>query len=105
MPALIAILVNALRILFMSRLGVMIAGALAWFGLSWGTQKVAIQPAIDTLSSYMNFGAGGGSFASAAIAYMGVLHFDTAVSMIISAFATRNGVKAARAVLLRRSGG
>ena len=104
MPALIAILVNALRILFMSRIGLIIVSALAWLGLSFGTKKVAIQPAIDALTSYMNFG-GGGSLAAAAIAYMGVLRFDTAVSMIISAYLTRNGVKAARVVLLRRSGG
>lgn len=102
MHVIIGWLVNALRTLFASRLGAWFAGALAWLGLSFGVQKVAVEPAIDQLRGYMDGLGGAGQLAADAVAWAGVMNFDIAVTMLMSAIAIRRGIAAGRVFLKRR---
>lgn len=104
MPILIGWLLTGLRVLFASRMGLWIAGALAWLGVSLGSSKLLIEPAIDQLRAYMTAGMSGGNLGADAIAWAGVLNFDVAVTMIISAYVTRQGVQAGRLFLQKRLG-
>lgn len=102
MHVLIGWIVNAFRVLFASRLGAWVAGALAWLGLSFGVQKVAVEPAIEQLRGYMDSLGGSGELAADALAWAGVMNFDIAVTMLISAVAIRRGISAGRVFLKRR---
>lgn len=102
MPAVIAFLVNAFRVIFASQLGRWIVSALVFMGISYGTQKVLIAPAISQLTTMMN-GGPAGSFGAAALNWMGVLRFDQAVSMLAAAVTTKMGVQNARMMLTKRA--
>lgn len=102
MHVIIGWLVNAFRTLFASRLGAWVAGALGWLGLSFGVQKVAVEPAIDQLRGYMDSLGGAGQVAADAVAWAGVMQFDIAVTMLISAIVIRRGISAGRVFLQRR---
>jgi TRAP-type C4-dicarboxylate transport system permease small subunit len=94
----IAFLVNALRVTFGTQLGRWIVSAMVFLGISYGTHKIVVTPAITALTGYVQSG-GSGQFISYALAWVGVLWFDKATSMIISAVVTRAGIRAASTVL------
>jgi len=99
---LVAMLMNALRKLFGSRMGTWVAAAMAWLGLSFGSYKVAIEPTLDVMRGYMQSGAGG-ELGAVATAYMGVMKFDVAVSMLISYVVIKQGVSGAKVFLQKRT--
>jgi len=102
MGKLIAVFMNALRKLFGSRMGTWVASAMAWLGLSFGSYQIAIDPMLDAIRAHMQSG-GGGEYGSVAVAYMGVMKFDVAVSMAISYVAIRQGVASAKLFLTKRT--
>jgi hypothetical protein len=102
MPVFIAALVDALLWLFKSRLGLILVSAFAWLGIQFGVQHLVVAPALDTLRSLASGGAGGGSFASEAYNWLGVLNFDRALSMVISAVTTKYAVTGAKLFLQKR---
>jgi hypothetical protein len=107
MPVVVAWIVNALRILFLSRVGLWIASALAWLGINWGSVKLVIEPAANLLKGYINGlgSGGGGEFAATAMQYAGLLNLDRAVTMIVSAYITKHAVMQGRLFLFRKGVG
>jgi hypothetical protein len=102
MPWLVAIIIQALVWVFRSRIGLFILSALAWLGLTYGTQKVVVQPAIEALQGYLTGMGSSSGLGAAAFAWVGVLKFDVACTMMISAITTKLGVGAAKVVLMRK---
>lgn len=91
----IAAIVAAIGRLAATRIGMWLLSALAFMGLAWTTQTVAIEPAISQVASHM--GGVSGDLAQ----WMGVLRLDSYVSIVLSAF-TVGTVK--RAILAKRGG-
>lgn len=105
MPFLVPLLsglVSGLAWVFRSRLGTWIAGALAWFGLSWATHEFAVEPWIDNMTQYTQGGAGGGEWGAVLVAYLGIMKFDQACTMIASAVAAKFAIGMAKAFLVKR---
>jgi hypothetical protein len=100
MPAIIAALVSALRIMFMAKMGLMAVKLLAFLGLQFVTHKYAIGPLLSQLTAYATAaGSAGGDFGANLVAWMGVLNFDRAISMVISAYSTRATIMQAKTFL------
>lgn len=91
----IAGLVAAIGRMAATRIGQWVLSALAFLGLAWTTQTVAIEPAISQVASSM--GGVSGDLAQ----WMGVMRLDSYVSIVLSAF-TVGTVK--RAILAKRGG-
>lgn len=98
-----AFVINLLRILLMAKLGAMIASILLFFGLVWGTNKFAIGPAFDFLQNHMASLSGvGGEYGAVMFAWLGVLRFDQAVTMVLSAYTAAWTIKSAKVFLMRQ---
>ena len=104
MPVLIAVLLTGLRYLFLSRIGLFIATALVWLGVNFITMKVVIEPAIAMLQSFAQGGGGSGAgeYWTIATQWAGVLNFDRALSMVVSAYVTHKALSASRLFLAKR---
>lgn len=98
MPVLVALLANAFRIMLFSQAGRIIVGILSFFGLQWATHKFAIGPAVAWFQSQMGSGPVG-EFGATALAWMGVLRFDQAISMLLSAWGVRVAIDGAKGFL------
>lgn len=100
-----AAIVGGITYMYKTKLGLFIMGALIWLGINFATIKIIIDPAISLLRGYASSGMGGGEFANAAIAWMGVLNFDRAITMIISAVAAKHAVMQGRLFLFKKGFG
>lgn len=91
--------------LFKTRLGLFIATAMVWMGINFTTINLLIDPAIELLrGATQSAGSGGtGQFAAAASGYLGILQFDRAITMLISAVATKHLLLKGRLFLFRRA--
>lgn len=109
MPAVIGWIISGvasgLMWLFKNRLGQMLTGILVWFGVSMASYKLGVEPFIEQVESMAQSGGGGGQFAATAMAWLGVLKFDVALTMIISAVAAKHAVNAGRVFFKRRAAG
>ncbi|WP_434989693.1 DUF2523 domain-containing protein [Xanthomonas melonis] len=106
MPWLIAQLVAGLAWLFKSRIGLWIMTALVWLGINFGTIKMVVEPAIDLLKGYAEgMGNGNGQLGADAMAWFGVLQFDKALTMVISAVAAKHAIMQGRLFLFKRGFG
>lgn len=103
MPFLISQLVSGLAWMFRSRLGTWAAGAMAWMGIAWATHEFAVEPWIENLKEHTQSGIPGGEWGAVLVAYLGLMKFDEACTMIASAVAAKFAVNAARAVLVKRT--
>jgi hypothetical protein len=103
MPIFIAALLDGLEWLFSTRLGLWIVQAFAFVGLSFGTQHLIVAPALSQLQTLATSGMGSTTFSGLALQWMGVLNFDKALSMIVSAVTTKYAVTAGRLFLQKRS--
>ena len=108
MPALLGWIISgitsAVMWLFKNRIGQIITAILVWAGVSIASYEFGIDPFIDALRDYAQGGAGGGEYATWALQWMGLLQFDKALTMIISAVAAHHTMNAGRAFLKRRAG-
>jgi hypothetical protein len=95
-------IMSALVWVFKNRIGLFIAQALLWAGLTYGTTKMVMGPTISLLEGYMQSGGGGGDIGAAITNWMGVLKFDIAVTMIISAYVAKQSFNAAKVALHKR---
>ncbi|CAD7716636.1 hypothetical protein LMG31884_22630 [Xanthomonas hydrangeae] len=106
MPFLIAQLVTALAWLFKSRIGLWIMTAFVWLGINFGTIKMVVEPAIDLLTGYaQSMGSGNGELGATALAWFGVMQFDKALTMVISAVAAKHAIMQGRLFLFKRGFG
>lgn len=106
MPLLVGWLLNGLRVLFASRIGLWIATAAVWLGITAATQTVLVAPALNQLFTYVDsFNAGNatGAIGTAALQWMGVLKFDIFITMIAGAITTKHAVGATKLFLKRRA--
>ncbi|MGJ4801775.1 DUF2523 family protein [Luteimonas sp. SDU82] len=103
--AVVAGVVSGITYMFKTKLGLFIMGAMVWLGINFATIKIIIEPAIDLLLGYAEGGMGGGQFAGPAIAWMGVLNFDKAITMVISAIVSKHAVMQGRLFLFKRGFG
>lgn len=106
MPALVGWIISgitsAVMWLFKNRIGQILASILGWFGVSLATYKLGVEPFIEMLEDLANSGLGGGEYAAVALQWMGLLNFDKALTMVISAVAAKHAVNAGR-VFFRKS--
>ena len=91
MVAFLAVALTALRWLLFSRGGFLIMAAFTWLGINFATVNLIIQPTIQALENFAGGGggAGGGEYYDIAKQWAGVLNFDKALTMVISAYTTR----------------
>lgn len=97
--------VQAVMWLAKSRLGLVIATAFAWLGINFATVKIILEPAIDFLTDSASAGYGGGEFGAVATQWMGLLQFDRALTMIISAVVAKHAIMSGRLFLFKRGFG
>lgn len=105
MPAIIAALLQGLRWLLMSRLGLFIVTALTWLGINLSTVNLILEPTMELLENFAQGQGGGGEYFAIAQQWGGVLHFDDALTMVISAYVTKQVVMQGRLFLFRRGVG
>lgn len=89
-------LLVAIGSLMKSRLGMFILAAFMWLGINFTTIKIIIEPALDVLTGLAETAGTGGSGSAVAMAaaqYMGIMKFDLAITMVISAIVSRNLVQ------------
>jgi len=103
--AIVAGVVSGITYMFKTKLGLFIMLAMVWLGINFGTIKIVIDPAISLLRGYATSGMGGGEYADAAIAWMGVLRFDKAITMIISAIVSKHVITQGRLFLFKKGFG
>lgn len=100
-PALVAALMTVLRVLLIAKIGSIIVAALAFFGFTWAVNKWGIDPAMNALDNYVGqLGSTGGTMASA-MQWAGVLQFDVAISVLISAYTVKWTLTSARVFLMK----
>jgi hypothetical protein len=98
MGAVLALLTNMLRVMLFMHAGKIIVGILGFFGLEYITYHYGIAPALAWISDLMTTGPGG-EFGAACIAWMGVMQFDRAVTMLLSAWGIAQTIKSAKSFL------
>lgn len=87
-----------------SKGGQWVAAVLASLGLAFTTQAVITGPALDGLLSYMSGITGGsGKYMVAGVQMLAYINFDKAVTMVVSAYGIRAGLRAARAYLTKKA--
>lgn len=104
MAGIVAAGTQALRWLFMSRLGLFIASALTWLGIGLVANTFVLGPTVQLLQDFASgsAGSGGGELYNTAKQWAGVLNFDKALTMIISAYVTRQMLEKGRMSIVRR---
>lgn len=95
-------IISAIVWVFKSRIGLFLAQALAWAGLTYGASKVLVDPAVALLEAKVAAMSGAGGLAATAFNWMGVLRFDVACTMIMSAYTIKLSANAAK-VFLRKA--
>lgn len=104
--SLVAGFMNGLRWLFLSRLGLFLGTAFVWLGWNFATINLLITPAVEALEAYSSSqSAGSNEYAVAMFQWLGVLKFDEALSMIISAVVTKHALMKGRLFLFKRGVG
>ena len=102
-----AAVVSGMTYMFKTKLGLFVLSAMVWLGINWGTIKLVIDPAVELLLGYADgsLGGGGNQYASVAVQWMGVLNFDRAITMVVSAVVTKHAVMQGRLFLFKRGVG
>lgn len=103
--AIVAGVVSGITYMYRTKLGLFIMGAMIWLGISLATVKIILEPAIELLEGYASGGMPGGDFGVAAVQWMGVLNFDRAITMVISAIVSKHAVVQGRLFLFKRGFG
>jgi hypothetical protein len=104
--AIVAGIVTGISYMYRTKLGLFIMMAMVWLGINFASLKIVLEPAIDLLLGYANGGGGsGGEYATVAWGWLGVMNFDKALTMIVSAVVTRHATMQGRLFLFRRGVG
>lgn len=99
MPALVAALMHALRIMLMAKVGAFVLKVISFFGLAIVTNKYAIEPLLNQLEGYIGDLGATGQWGALAVQWAGLLRVDDALSMLVSCFATAMMIKQGRVML------
>lgn len=100
----VGMLFNVLLVILRSRMGSIIFGALAWFGLTLAVHHAVMAPIIDQARALVDgIGTSGDSDMAIAVGqWLGYIHFDVALDMLFSAFLIREAMSAGRVYLARK---
>lgn len=102
----VAGVVSGITYMYRTKLGLFVAGAMVWLGINFATIKLTVEPAIELLLGYADSGSmAGGEFTTTAIGWMGVLQFDKAITMVVSAIVTKTVLLKGRLFLFKRGFG
>lgn len=101
LAALVPIVVTAMRVMLLAKAGAFVAKCIMFFGFTWATNKFAIQPAFDELRNHMQ-ATPSGEYGALMVQWLGVLRFDQAVTMVISAYIAAWTIKGARVWLAKQ---
>ena len=101
MPALAAILANVFRAMLLANVGKFVLKIFGVIVISYATNKFVMDPALDTIRSYLNGSYGGGEIGMWVLSTLGMLRFDVACSILIGAYSTRASLQAAEAILVK----
>lgn len=104
MPIIVAWIVEALVWVFRSRIGFILAAGLAWLGINLVTFNVVLEPAIDILNGALNNAEGASGIGHTMWQWFQVLQFPGALQMVVTAYATRAGIKAGL-IAISKAGG
>ncbi len=87
-----------------TRLGLFIATAFLWLGINFASINLIIEPTIDVLTGAVNNVRTGGTGAAAGALsqYVGLMQFDKAITMVVSAVITKHALLKGRLFLFRR---
>lgn len=91
--------------LLKSRGGFIVSQIMLWLGLNYATIKIVLEPAIGMLRGYAQSGMGGGQLGMVAVNWLGLLQFDRAITMIISAVVAKHVMTQGRLFLFKRGFG
>lgn len=103
MPLMVGWIISGVLWLFKSRIGWLITQIFLWLGLTYATSTVVLTPTIEAIKGYAQFSGGSGPTAAAAVAWLGVLKFDVALTMLFGAVSLKAATNAGRAFLTRRA--
>jgi hypothetical protein len=78
---------------------------MVWLGINWGTMNLVLQPTLDLLTNFAQGGGGGGEYWGIARQWAGVLNFDKALTMVLSAYITQQTLMKGRLFLFKRGVG
>lgn len=95
---LIAPAINALRVMLMVKLGAIVLSAMAFIGIAFVSHEYVIDPVISQIEGLIQTGPGTG-LAAQVIGWAGVLRLDTALSMILSAYAAAWAIRSGKVAL------
>lgn len=94
MPAIIAWVMLALRIVLLAKLGNFIAGVFVFFGLQLVARKYGVEPLIQYMRQIAMTGG------AEALSWMAFFNIDRYITVILSAYT----IIAAKGIFLRRTG-
>lgn len=100
-PAIVAALMTVLRVMLLAKIGSIIVAGLMFLGLSFAVSNYAIDPMLAALESYVAQIGSGGDAAAVAMQWAGVLNFDKAISVLVSAYTTVWTIKSAKVFLMK----
>lgn len=95
-PALVSAMMTVLRVLLMAKIGAFIVAALLFFGFTWATNEYAVDPLMDSLTAYVGQLGSVGGVVGSAVQWAGVLQFDKAITLVVSAYGMAWTIKSAR---------
>ena len=96
--ALVPILINMLRMMLFVHAGKIVVGILGFLGINFVAQRFVVDPGLDYIRSLMATGPSG-EFGAYAMQWMGILRFDQAVSMLLSAWVMVQTIKSGKLLL------
>jgi hypothetical protein len=99
LPVIAGVFAGTLGRMIASRVGTWAVAVLLWFGLSFSTTQLVVEPMLAWIQSLM------GQLPGDAVQWVTFFNLDLAVSMILSAYAARASIGGLRARLVRRPGG
>lgn len=99
-----SVFIAMLARMIQSRIGQWAMLILASLGLGLATHTAVMGPALDGLLSYMQgLTSGGGEYLSVGVQMLAYTNFDKAVTMVVSAYGARAGIRAAKAFLVKKA--
>jgi hypothetical protein len=102
MQFIIGALVSAFFWMIKSRIGLFMSTALVWLGINFASVKLVVEPIYNQLTAYATPGGSTNEIATAMWQYMGLMNFDKALTMIISAVAAKKALTSGRLFLFKR---
>lgn len=105
MPRMVAWIISGLWGFFSKRMGQLILAFLAWTGLTYVAQKVVVDEIVQQIHAHVQSleASATGQVAEMALAGLGMLKVDIAITMWLSAIGIRAGIGSLKVFLARKT--